>query len=57
MGVDKLITNKGKATATLPSCLSAGDYLRSELIALSYPVVQLYKECAQLIKAHEWRKH
>ncbi|KAI5853761.1 glycoside hydrolase [Tricharina praecox] len=52
-GVDKLITNKGKVTVTLPSCLPAGDYLlRGELIALhaagSYPGAQLYMECAQI---------
>ncbi|RDB17866.1 putative endo-beta-1,4-glucanase D [Hypsizygus marmoreus] len=52
-GVDKLITNKGKVTFTIPSCIAAGQYLlRVELIALhgaqSYPGAQFYMECAQL---------
>ncbi|KAL0953424.1 hypothetical protein HGRIS_004660 [Hohenbuehelia grisea] len=52
-GVDRLISNKGKVTFTIPSCIAAGDYLlRVELIALhgaqSYPGAQFYMECAQL---------
>ncbi|KAF8158210.1 glycoside hydrolase family 61 protein I [Crassisporium funariophilum] len=51
--VDKLITNKGKVTFSIPSCIAAGQYLlRVELIALhaasSYPGAQIYMECAQI---------
>jgi len=51
--VDKLITNKGKVTFTLPSCIPAGNYfLRGELIALhgasSSLGAQFYIECAQI---------
>ncbi|PVF94636.1 hypothetical protein CPB86DRAFT_633875 [Serendipita vermifera] len=51
--VDTLITNKGKVTFTIPSCVPSGNYfLRVELIALhgasSYPGAQLYMECAQI---------
>jgi len=51
--VDKLISNSGKVTITIPSCIPNGDYLlRGELIALhaaeSYPGAQLYMECAQI---------
>ncbi|KLO15958.1 glycoside hydrolase family 61 protein I [Schizopora paradoxa] len=52
-GVDRMITNKGKVTFTIPSCIPSGQYLmRHELIALhgaeSYPGAQFYMECAQL---------
>ncbi|KAF9049502.1 hypothetical protein BDZ89DRAFT_1088925 [Hymenopellis radicata] len=53
-GVDRLITNKGKVSFTIPSCIAAGQYiLRVELIALhgasSYPVLNFtFMECAQL---------
>ncbi|TFK74854.1 hypothetical protein BDN72DRAFT_892857 [Pluteus cervinus] len=52
-GIDRLITNKGKVSFNIPSCIAPGDYLlRAELIALhgasSYPGAQLYMECAQL---------
>ncbi|KAH7916648.1 glycoside hydrolase family 61 protein [Hygrophoropsis aurantiaca] len=51
--VDRLITNKGKVTFTIPSCIAPGQYLmRHEIIALhaasSYPGAQFYMECAQL---------
>ncbi|KAF5382565.1 hypothetical protein D9615_002884 [Tricholomella constricta] len=51
--VDKMISNKGKVTFTIPNCIAAGQYLlRVELIALhgaqSYPGAQFYMECAQL---------
>nr|AAT64005.1 endoglucanase II [Volvariella volvacea] len=51
--VDKLITNKGKVTFTIPNCIPPGHYLlRVELIALhaagSYPGAQFYMECAQI---------
>ncbi|KAF9454864.1 carbohydrate-binding module family 1 protein [Macrolepiota fuliginosa MF-IS2] len=51
--VDKLITNKGKVSFSIPSCIASGQYLlRVELIALhaagSYPGAQLYMECAQI---------
>jgi len=52
-GVDRLVSNKGKVSFTIPSCIPAGQYLlRVELIALhgasSYPGAQFYMECAQL---------
>jgi len=52
-GVDRMITNKGKVTFTIPSCIPSGQYLmRHELIALhgaeSYPGAQFYMECAQI---------
>jgi len=52
-GVDRMITNKGKVTFTIPSCIPAGQYLlRHELIALhaatAYPGAQFYVECAQI---------
>ncbi|KAF9533056.1 glycoside hydrolase [Crepidotus variabilis] len=52
-GVDRLITNKGKVSFKIPSCIAAGQYLlRVELIALhaagSYPGAQFYMECAQI---------
>lgn len=48
-----MIANKGKVSFTVPSCISAGNYLlRVELIALhgasSYPGAQFYMECAQI---------
>ncbi|KAJ3561749.1 hypothetical protein NP233_g10004 [Leucocoprinus birnbaumii] len=51
--VDKLISNKGKVTFGIPSCIASGQYLlRVELIALhaasSYPGAQFYMECAQI---------
>ncbi|KAJ3039962.1 hypothetical protein HDV00_011628 [Rhizophlyctis rosea] len=51
--VDKLISNGGLYTVTIPSCLAPGDYLlRGELIALhnaySQGGAQLYNECVQL---------
>ena len=51
--VDKLISNKGKVSFTIPSCIAPGQYLlRTELIALhgasNYPGAQLYMECAQI---------
>lgn len=52
-GVDRLIANGGKASATIPSCIPPGNYLlRAEIIALhsasSYPGAQFYMECAQI---------
>ncbi|KAF7770773.1 CAZyme family AA9 [Agaricus bisporus var. burnettii] len=52
-GVDRLISNDGKVTFTVPQCIASGQYLlRVELIALhaagSYPGAQLYMECAQI---------
>ncbi|EJD43461.1 glycoside hydrolase [Auricularia subglabra TFB-10046 SS5] len=51
--VDDLISNGGKLTVTIPSCIPAGQYLiRGEIIALhaasSYPGAQLYMECGNL---------
>nr|AWM99268.1 lytic polysaccharide monooxygenase 9 [Rhizophlyctis rosea] len=51
--VDKLISNNGVVSFTIPSCIPAGDYLlRTEAIALhsaySYPGAQLYMTCTQL---------
>uniref|UniRef100_A0A8H8CGD8 AA9 family lytic polysaccharide monooxygenase n=1 Tax=Psilocybe cubensis TaxID=181762 RepID=A0A8H8CGD8_PSICU len=51
--VDKLISNQGKVSFSIPSCIAPGQYLlRVELIALhaaeSYPGAQLYMECAQI---------
>ncbi|KXN88107.1 putative endo-beta-1,4-glucanase D [Leucoagaricus sp. SymC.cos] len=51
--VDKLISNKGKVSFTIPNCIPSGQYLlRVEIIALhaasSYPGAQLYMECAQI---------
>ncbi|KAJ3508908.1 hypothetical protein NLJ89_g5500 [Agrocybe chaxingu] len=51
--VQRLITNQGKVTFTIPNCIAPGEYLlRVELIALhaaqSYPGAQLYMECAQI---------
>ncbi|CAE6527675.1 unnamed protein product [Rhizoctonia solani] len=52
-GVNRLIDNGGKATAVVPKCIPAGNYLlRAEIIALhaaaSYPGAQLYMGCAQI---------
>ncbi|QRW11838.1 glycoside hydrolase family 61 protein [Ceratobasidium sp. AG-Ba] len=52
-GVNRLINNKGKATAVIPKCIPSGNYLlRAEIIALhpasSYPGAQFYMECAQI---------
>ncbi|KAF8600433.1 hypothetical protein BDV93DRAFT_588247 [Ceratobasidium sp. AG-I] len=52
-GVNRLITNAGKATAVIPKCIPSGNYLlRAEIIALhgasSYPGAQFYMECAQI---------
>ncbi|KAG9122989.1 hypothetical protein FRC07_000393 [Ceratobasidium sp. 392] len=52
-GVNRLITNKGKATAVIPKCIPSGNYLlRAEIIALhgagTYPGAQFYMECAQI---------
>ncbi|KAJ7594664.1 glycosyl hydrolase family 61-domain-containing protein [Mycena floridula] len=52
-GVDRMVTNKGKVTFTIPACIPAGQYLmRHEIIgtnaAGSYPGAQFYMECAQL---------
>jgi len=51
--VDTMISNVGKVTFTIPSCIPSGQYfLRHELIALhaaaSYPGAQFYMECAQI---------
>ncbi|KAF9454848.1 lytic polysaccharide monooxygenase [Macrolepiota fuliginosa MF-IS2] len=51
--VDRLISNGGKVSFSIPSCIAAGQYLlRVELIALhsasSYPGAQFYMECAQI---------
>jgi cellulase len=51
--VDKLISNKGKVSFTVPKCIASGQYLlRVELIALhsayNYPGAQFYMECAQI---------
>jgi len=51
--VDKLISNGGVQSVTIPSCIANGDYLlRFELIALhsaeKYPGAQFYMECAQI---------
>ncbi|KAI9068892.1 lytic polysaccharide monooxygenase [Trametes sanguinea] len=51
--VDRLITNKGKVTFQIPSCIQSGQYLlRHEIIALhaasNYPGAQFYMECAQI---------
>jgi len=51
--VDKLITNQGKVSFAIPSCIPPGQYfLRVEIIALhaasTYPGAQLYMECAQI---------
>jgi hypothetical protein len=47
--VDTMITNQGKVSFTIPSCIPAGQYLlRHEIIALhnanSYPGAQFYVE-------------
>lgn len=52
-GVDRLISNQGKQTITIPACIAPGQYLlRGELIALhsasTYPGAQFYMECAQI---------
>jgi cellulase len=52
-GVNRLLNNGGKATAVIPSCIPAGNYLlRAEIIALhsasTYPGAQLYMGCAQI---------
>ncbi|KAF9533055.1 glycosyl hydrolase family 61-domain-containing protein [Crepidotus variabilis] len=52
-GIERLISNKGKVSFKVPSCIATGQYLlRVELIALhaagSYPGAQLYMECAQI---------
>lgn len=52
-GVDRLISNKGVQTITIPKCIAPGQYLlRGELIALhaasSSNGAQFYMECAQL---------
>jgi len=52
-GVDRLIANKGKVSATIPACIAPGNYLlRAEIIALhgagTYPGAQFYVGCAQI---------
>ena len=52
-GVDRLISNQGKQTITIPACIAPGQYLlRGELIALhsasSYPGAQFYPGCHQV---------
>ncbi|KAN0105083.1 glycoside hydrolase family 61 protein [Hyaloscypha variabilis] len=51
--VDKLISDGGIQSVTIPPCIENGDYLlRFEIIALhnarSYPGAQFYMECAQI---------
>jgi len=52
-GVDRLIANAGKVTATIPTCIAPGNYiLRAEIIALhpasTYPGAQFYIGCSQI---------